>query len=207
MLSRFFPLLSPIVFALIVAILGFITPGYNHLSHTISRLAIEKYGWIQSLNFLQLALGLYLTGIRLTSLIHKDTADKVIRTIFTICSIFLVIAAFFPTDPVENVPLDLSILSPTGIVHMSVVVIFLLLSPLGIIALANVFVSELRIRGYAILTLISGFTAFFGSLVWFAFYFGGMYWEYRGIFQKAIALPVLIWLVLMNYAGIKKSHN
>lgn len=205
MLSRFFPLLSPVLFAIVVIALGFITPGYNHLSHTISRLAIESYGWIQSLNFLQLALGLYLTGIRLTSLIHKDTADNVIRTTFTICSIFLVIAAFFPTDPIENVPLDLSILSPTGIVHMSVVVIFLLLSPLGIIALANVFVSELRIRGYAILTLISGFTAFFGSLVWFAFYFGGMYWEYRGIFQKAIALPVLIWLVLMNYAVIKRK--
>lgn len=207
MLSRFFPLLSPILFSIVVIILGFITPGYDHLTHTISRLAIEQYGWIQSINFLQLAVGLSITGVKLTAMIRKDTADKVIRTIFTMCSIFLVIAAFFPTDPIENVPLDLSILSPTGLVHMSIVVIFLVLSPLGIIALANVFSHEPRVRGYAIPTLVSGFTAFFGSLVWFAFYFGGMYLEYRGIFQKMIALPVLVWLVLINYAVIKKSHN
>lgn len=201
---RIFPVISPVIFALIVSIVGFITPGYNHLNHTISRLAIEKYGWIQSLNFLQLAAGLYVTGIRLTALIKDKAADKVIRTIFTLCSFFLVIAAFFPTDPIENVPLDLSLLSPTGLVHVGVVVIFLVLSPLGIIALANVFFHELHFRGYAIPTLVSGFTALLGSIIWFALYFGGMYLEYRGIFQKAIALPVLIWLILINYAIVKK---
>src|SRR3989344_2817414 len=202
-----FPLVSPILFAFGVTVLGFITPGYSHLTHTVSRLAIEKYGWIQSLNFFQLAIALYLTGMRLTDLIRKDTADKVIRTIFVVCSIFLIIAAFFPTDPIENVPLDLSLLSPTGLVHMSVVVMFLMLSPLGIISLANVFLREADLKRYAIPTLVAGFTAFFGSIVWFAFYFLGIYLEYRVIFQKAIAIPILIWLILINYAVIKKSHN
>lgn len=206
MLSRFFPLVSPILFSIVVTILGFVSPGYNHLNYTISRLAIEKYGWVQSLNFLQLAVGLYLTGVRLTSHIRKDAADNVISTIFTICSFFLIIAAFFPSDPIENVPLDLSLLSPTGLVHMSVVVLFLLLSPLGIISLANVFSRESRLMRLTFPTLLTGFAAFLGSMVWFSFYFLGMYLEYRGIFQKAIAIPVLTWLVLINYAVLKKSR-
>lgn len=188
------------LFAVTVAILGFITPGYSHLNYTISRLAIETYGWVQIINFLQLAVALYLTGLRLSAVMHKNT---IILTVFTICSMFLLIAAAFPTDPIENAPLDLSLLSPTGLVHSSVVFLFLLLSPLGIIILANEFYKLRTFRVHAIITLIAGFSAFLGSIAWFVLYFLGLYLEYRGIFQKVIALPVLIWLTIVNMAIYK----
>ena len=201
-----FPLFSPMVFAIVVLILGFITPGYSHVNYTISRLAIEQYGWIQSINFIQLAIGLYFTGTWLTNLIHDGTSVKVIKTIFMICALFLVIAAFVPTDPIENVPLYFTLLSPTCLVHVSLVVIFLMLSPLGIVELTRVLGKETRFARLVPYTLIAGFTALTGSIVWFAFYFLGIYLEYRGIFQKAIAIPVLIWLILINLA-IMKPHK
>lgn len=206
MLLKGFPVISPVIFALVVIIVGLVTPGYSHLNHTISRLAIEKYGWIQSLNFLQLAIGMHLTGLHLTKILKdQELEDSVIRIIFRMCSIFLVIAAFVPTDPIENVPLDYTLLTPTGLVHISVVLIFLVLSPLGIARLAKVFNKEKKLATYAPYTLIAGFTALLGSVIWFAFYFMGMFLQYRGIFQKAIALPVLAWLILISYASIHQN--
>lgn len=208
MIARIFTFISPIVFALVAIILGFITPGYDHLNHTISRLAIEKYGWIQSLNFVQLALGIHLTGIRLTKILrNQKLEDDVIRIVFRMCSIFLIIAAFIPTDPIENVPLDYTLLTPTGLVHISVVILFLLLSPAGIVRLSQVFRKEKVLAGYASLTTLAGFIALSGSIIWFAFYFAGIFLEYRGIFQKLIALPVLVWIILINYATVDKKHR
>lgn len=205
---QFFMFISPIVFGLVVVILGLVTPGYDHLNYTISRLAIEKYGWIQSINFLQLALGIHLTGIQVTKILEsQETEDAIIRIIFRICSIFLVVAAFVPTDPIENVPLDYTLLTPTGLVHISLVILFLMLSPLGIVRLARIFRKEKILKSLALFTLFAGFMALLGSIVWFAFYFLGIYLEYRGIFQKAITLPVLLWLVLLNNAVLQKPRT
>jgi len=199
-----FPLISPILFALVVVVLGFITPEYSHINYTMSRLAIGKYGWIQSLNFLQLAGGIYLTGRHLTIRIDDGISIKVIRHTFIVCALFLVIAAFVPTDPIENTPLDYSLLTPTGLVHISLVILFLILSPIGIVRLAQTLWKAPGFRQYARYTLLAGFTALVGSIIWFVFFFQGMYLEYRGIFQKAIAVPVLFWLVLVNIAVLKK---
>lgn len=207
-LVQFFAFISPIIFALVVVILGLATPGYDHLNYTISRLAIEKYGWIQSINFLQLALGIHVTGIHVTKILqNQETEDAIIRLIFRICSIFLVIAAFIPTDPIENVPLDYTLLTPTGLVHISLVILFLILSPLGIVRLVRIFSKEKILKPLTLFTLLAGFTALAGSIIWFAFYFMGVYLEYRGIFQKAIAFPVLLWLILLNNTILQKPRK
>jgi len=195
-----FPFISPILFAIVVMVLGSATPGYDQINYSISRLAIEKYGWIQSLNFIQLAVALFLTGRNLSALLKHTTTDRTLKTIFRFSGAMLIVAAIFPTDPMENVPLDVTILTPTGLVHIAMVVLFLLLSPLGIMSLAGILKREPLFQRYTSYTLIAGFSAFLGSMVWFAFYFQGMYLEYRGIFQKIIVLPVLIWLILVNYA-------
>lgn len=204
---RIFPFISPIIFTFVMLILGLVTPGYNHLNHTISRLAIEKYGWLQSLNFIQLSVGLYLTGNHLARHIKDETVDEIIQGIFRFSSVFLVIAAFIPTDPIENVPLDYTLLTPTGLVHISLVIIFLLLSPIGIVRLSQILNKTPGTARYTRYTLVAGFSAFIGSAIWFAFYFMGILLEYRGIFQKAIALPVLIWLILINYTMMRHSHR
>ncbi len=206
MAPALFPLISPLLFAVTVAVLGFITPGYSHLNHTISRLAIEQYGWLQSINLLQLAVGVELSGRQLTDAMKDGASVTVIRVIFTITAAFLVIAAFFPTDPIENVPLDVTLLTPTGLVHVSVVILFLLLSPLGITKLTAILSKNKRYERYAVMTLIAGGSALLGSIIWFVFYFQGIYLEYRGIFQKAIALPVLVWLVLINIATYRSRR-
>ncbi len=207
MIGWLFPLISPILFSVVVIILGFITPGYSHLNHTISRLAIERYGWIQSINFIQLAIGIYLTGMHFTKHVRDAVTVPIIRYTFIGSALFLLVAAFVPTDPIENVPLDFTLLSPTGLVHISLVVVFLILSPLGIVQLARVLRKQPVFARLGTYTIIAGFIALMGSIIWFALYFLGIYLQYRGIFQKAIAAPVIVWIVLLNHTLLRYAKT
>ncbi len=73
--------------------------------------------------------------------------------------------------------------------------------------LSQILIKAPETARYTRYTLIAGFSALVGSGIWFAFYFMGVLLEYRGIFQKAIALPVLIWLILINYTMMRHKHR
>ena len=185
------------MFTAIVAVLGFVTPGYSHINHTISRLAIEKYGWIQTLNFLQFALGLAFAGITIAKSMQNESSCRIIRTVFSFSASILVLAALTPTDPIENMQFSFSLLTPTGSMHVGTVMVFLLISPLGISRLVRALREEPDYRRFAPLTAFVGYTSLVASVIWFGFYMTGLLLEYRGIFQKAIALLVIIWIELM----------
>lgn len=203
MFTRFFPVISPVIFALVVLVLGFITPGYDHINYTISRLAIEKYGWIQSLNFLQLALSLLVLGNLLSSDMKQSASRAAVRTLFILSAIFLSVAALAPTDPIENIPLRLSLYTPIGLVHAGSVILFLAVSPIGVHRLAKIFKTEPRYKPYSSVTAFIGYGTFILSIVWFLFFVMGIGLAYRGIFQKIIAVPVLCWFMIMGFAAIK----
>ncbi len=206
MFIQTFPVISPLLFACVVVILGFLTPGYNHINHTISRLAIEKYGWIQSLNFLQLAAGVTLLGNTLSKSLKTSSSRVAARTIFFLCGLFLTVAALAPTDPIENVPLRLSLYTPVGLVHAGAVILFLVSSPLGIRRLARILASEPHYKMYSTLTTVIGYACFVASIAWFLFFVLGIGLGYRGIFQKMIAVPVIFWFTLMGVATRKQRN-
>ena len=185
------------MFTAIVAVLGFVTPGYSHANHTISRLAIEKYGWIQTLNFLQFAMGLAAAGAVIAKRMYRESSRRIIRTLFSFSAALLVLAALTPTDPIEDMRFSLRIFSPTGAMHVGTVIVFLLISPLGISRLLRALQAEPDYNHLTPLTAFVGYTALVASIVWFGFYMTGLLLEYRGIFQKAIALLVIIWIELM----------
>ena len=128
MFLSYFPIISPIIFIVIVIVLGLVTPGYNAINHTISRLAIEQYGWIQSVNFFQLAIAFSILGNTLSSEIKRSSSKIAIRTIFMLSSIFLVIAGIFPADRIENIPLRFSIYTPLGLIHAGSVLVLSLIN-------------------------------------------------------------------------------
>ena len=206
MVTRLFPMVSPVIFTLVVIVLGNITPGYSQVNYTISRLAIEKYGWIQSLNFLQFALGISLLGAALSSDIKQSMERATVRTIFSLCAMVLVVAAIFPTDPIENIPLRLSIFTPLGLVHAGTVLLFLAASPIGIHRLAAILAADPKYKHLSNLTRIIGYSTFAASVLWFICFALDIGLDFRGITQKMIALPVLYWIMRLSYTA-QKSHR
>lgn len=203
---QLFAFVSPILFAIVVAILGFVTPDYSHINHTISRLAIEQYGWVQILNFLQFAAGLAISGIVISRSMQHETSRRIIRTIFSFCASLLVLAALVPTDPIETMRFSFRLLTPTGSMHVGTVIVFLLVSPLGISRLVRALGTEPDYRRYAAFTAFVGYTALIASIAWFGFYMTGLLLEYRGIFQKAIALLVILWIDLIVTISSSKER-
>jgi len=204
---QLFALVSPIVFIITVIILGFVTPGYNHLSHTISRLAIMKYGWIQTINLLQFAYGMYLGGIQIGETMKTLEGKRVIRNVFFFCAGILLLTAATHTDPVENLQLDPRLLSPMGILHYCVIFLFLVAAPFGINSLAKTLVDEPNYRRYVWATRIMGFVSLTGSILWFIFFFSGILLEYRGFFQKLIVLWTISWIILMNFRAFFRPFS
>lgn len=206
-MRNLFPLISPAMFILTVIVLGFITPGYNHMSHTISRLAITKYGWIQVLNFLQLAMGMLYLGISIARTMRQDASKKTILLFFSFTACVLVLAALTPVDPIDNMPFNISILTPNGIVHTFAVLLFLFVSPSAIRSLTRIFLKEEQYRSIAHSTAIFGYIAFILSLVWIICFVLGFGLEYRGFFQKLIVLWVCIWIILLNLRVLSSMEH
>ena len=186
---------SPILFALTVGIVGFITPGYNHLNHTISRLAIEKYGWIQELNFIQFAFGIILSGF----LMRRIMSDRQSKRFWLVSTIFsatiLIIVSLFPTDPIENVRFSANLLSKNGLIHFASLGLLFLLCPFGVRNLSRTLMREKDFTSLAHVTSVIGYTVSFLCIIWIMFFIGGLFLAYRGIFQKAIALLCIYWIV------------
>ncbi len=199
-----FPIISPIVFAIVVVVLGYVTPGYNHLNHTISRLAIEKYGWIQSVNFFQLALAFSVLGTKLSSEIKTSSSRMALRVIFSLTSFFLVVAGLVPTDRIENIPLNLSIYTPLGLIHVGAVLLIIAASPIGIHRLAKILAEEPKYKPYSHITKLLGYTLFIACVIWIICFIRGLGFEYRGITQKIIILAVLIWVTVMSAVSRKR---
>jgi hypothetical protein len=202
---KLFTVLSPIVFLLVVALLGFVTPGYNHLSHTISRLAIMKYGWIQTINFLQLAVGCILMGKQIATSMTHEASRRIIRIFFTFASSVLILAAVAPADPTDT--FNLSLFTPAGSVHAGSVLTFMLVAPLVIARLFRALKTEPKYHHIGRLTIITGTTACVASIVWVAFFTLGMFGEYRGIFQKFIALLTFTWMMTIHAIALKSSSH
>lgn len=198
-----FAFVSPIIFVAIVTILGFVTPGYNHINHTISRLAIEQYGWVQTLNFFQLAVGYVLIGTHIAKSMRNEESRRIIKIFFAFSASILVFAALAPTDPIDNIPFRFTLLTPTGSVHVATVLIFLFLSPLCIAKIVQALRNEPKYRKYATLTAIIGTLTFVASVIWLAFFVLGVLLPYRGIFQKTIILVVLFWITTLHIRSFR----
>lgn len=198
MFAAYFPMISPIVFALVTGVLGWFTPGYDHLRHTISRLAIERYGWIQSVNLFQLSLAVLLTGDHLARTLPAANDRRTMRILFTAPALLAMLAALIPTDPIEGNPLHSPLWTPSGLTHVGLVFSFLILSPLGIYRLTRILSHDTRYRTYATPTATAGYAVFTASMTWVVFFTLGMFLDYRGLFQKAISVVALSWLVGIN---------
>lgn len=199
MFVSLFPIISPVVFIIVVAILGYITPGYNHLNHTVSRLAIEKYGWIQSINFLQLAIAIEILGQTFAHSLTEKSSKVAVRLMFSLSAFLLSVAAVVPTDPIENIPLRLSIYTPLGLIHAGAVILFLAASPVGIHRLGSILAADATYARYTTFTRALGYMLFTASILWLLSFVLGFGLSYRGITQKMIICAMLGWITFMGY--------
>lgn len=197
MIERFV-LLSPYIFVFGTLIIGLITPGYNHLSRTISRLLIEEYGHLEALVMIQMVGALLLTGAYLSSRIKSLHAALVVRKSTYVTALVAFLIAIVPTDPVDNMRFSEVILTTSAKIHIGLVMAFILLTPIGIEKLHRTFREDKDLNKLAGATATLGYSSFALSIIWFVFFYFGILMEYRGLFQKIIVLLVVYWFILLT---------
>lgn len=195
---RWIPVVSILLFILIVIILGCITPGYDHLSMTISRLSVGIYGNIANANLIQLAVGGLILGIQLALSLRVPQVRFTVLPFFLLASTSLIVAAYFPTDiRMGDVPVALTNLSTNGLMHTVSVASFILLCPFTIFLMVKAMISDPSWKDVGRWTVAMGLGSMILTGVWIVFYFYRIYFNYRGIFQKGIALWTLLWMILV----------
>lgn len=195
--------LSPLVFTATYLVLGMVTPDYDPVNYTISRLALTENGWIYSVSLGVLAAGLFLGGVIFRNVLKGKSGGRLWMSAFSIASVLVVLLIIFPTDPIENVRFSLGILTPSGMVHMGSVMAFILLSFPGVRLLAKALEDEKGLSLLAGFTEIMGYVVLTLSVLWLITYVAGIFLQYRGLFQKVIAVLTVFWLSVMFIAARK----
>jgi hypothetical protein len=188
-------LASPYIFIAVYLILGSITPGYSHFAHTISRLSIGKYGLLQSLNIMQFSLGLCMMIYLVRHTIKSSETIREISIMLGTAAITLALLAIFPTDPIDSFPKQIFSVSKTALIHFALVCLFVLIAPMRIIKLYNAFRKDIQYKDMTKITILSGWITFILSILWFVFFYYGIGNEYRGLWQKIIALITIYWII------------
>lgn len=185
-------------FLLSVLVLGFVQPGYNHIIDTISVLVLGKYGWIQQINFVILAISFGSLGIGLGLFFYKKFLNRITIS-FLLLSLCVIFVLFFKADPVDRTQIKLVALhSQEGLIHFSTTFVMVILIPFFLIDLIKKLFENNQNTGLARYTIfVILFNVLFGIL-WFYCRRIGVGFEIKGIWQKVLALNVLIWMMVMG---------
>lgn len=89
-------LAGPALFLLVAFTFGLVKPKYRPLHNTMSELALGRYGYVQTVNFIVSGLLITLLGLRLTAAhVHLYGSLAVV-----VLGVILLLSAVFRTDPI-----------------------------------------------------------------------------------------------------------
>jgi len=200
-------ILGPILFFCTFVLLGLIQPGYDMTRDTVSMLVLGEWGWVQSVNFLMMAVTTLIFGLGLGWSIYKKIINPV-SVIFGFMSIGMLIGTIFPTNPATPRNLqELVSLSWTEQIHELMAFMMVVLAPL---LLYPVFVSLKKSpQGRSLLPYTVGVFLFNCLVGWLWIYLLGYdwFWEWKGLLQKILITNILVWLVVMGRRMMKMSTN
>jgi len=203
---RWIPVWSILLFIAVVAILGFVTPEYDHISHTISRLSITRYGWLATANLVQLGIGSFILGLQLMHVVYTRRNHFGLPLFFILATLMLFGIALAPTDHIDY-PREILTMSRSGWMHVLAIGVFITLCPATVFTMVNGFASDPNWKALTKLTMAMMLISVILSLLWLICFLMGFSWflPYRGILQKAIVLWTLGWTLLVAVKAAREQ--
>jgi len=169
------PLAGPALFILTVFIFALFKPKYRPLHNTISELALGRYGYIQTANFILSGLLILVLGLRLVSTqehLYGSVAVSVMGAV-------LLLSAVFRTDPITA-----NGSTTTGKVH----------NGLFFIGIFGILTAQF-VTGFSSLGSALGvFSLACGTLTLLGLPITITRQTYMGLFQRALVLVVMVWI-------------
>lgn len=160
------------------------TPGYSLVRKSVSSLALEPIGWLQSICLLAMGLLLEIFVAGLFFNIRRARGFYAGIVLFTLCGFVLMLIAAFhmdaPGDPRTT----------AGIIHTIASYGLGLLFPIAVLSLAPSFKSTPYWKNIFVYTLVAGILAL-------ALILGALFAEQRGwfgLYERITILNALVWV-------------
>jgi hypothetical protein len=171
---------------------GLIRDGFSFARHPLSALANGPGGWMQTANFVLTALMVLAAVVGIARVSAKDSRGM--RVALVVYALGMLVAAIFPTDPIDGFPPGTPLgvpttISTTGLVHFVAGAVTFLAMAVACWAGART-LKRRGERGLARLSLLAGFVVFLG-------FFGG------AAFSSSVGGVAGIWVaVVMGWAWL-----
>jgi len=159
------------------------TPGYSLVRNSVSSLALEPIGWLQSICFLAMGLLLEIFVAGLFFNIRRARGFHAGIVLLAICGFVLMLIAAFHMDHPGAPPVD-------GTIHTIASYGLGLLFPIAILSLAPSFKSTPNWKNIFVYTLVAGVLAL--ALILGVFFTEQTGWF--GLYERIIILNALIWV-------------
>jgi len=186
------------LFLLVVLILGLIQPGYNHFVDTISVLVLGQWGWIQNVNFFILAVTTFSFGIGLSISLEKKTISFM-SFVFSLIALCIISLIFLSADAVDRTKVQLITLNSLhGLIHLFVTMAIVGLTIPLVIRVTNKMKKNPQFRTLTRYTTISFTINIVAGILWFIFRRYGILFEWKGLWQKMMAVIILVWMGVMG---------
>jgi hypothetical membrane protein len=176
-------IVGPIVLIVGDLIASLSTPGYSLVRNSVSSLALEPIGWLQTICFLAMGLLLEIFVAGLYFNIRRARGFHAGVTLLAFCGFLLMLIAAFHTDHPEAPTID-------GTIHTIASYGLGLLFPIAILCLAPSFKSTPNWRPIFIYTLVAGVLAF--GLILGAIF--GDQRDWFGLYERLVILNALVWV-------------
>lgn len=187
---------SPVVFVAVTVILGFVSPGYDHVRDTVSELVIGRYGIFQTVNFIQFGISCLINAVLFPAVCSRPGSKAVWRAVWLVCALLAFVIAAFPSDPMISFRSARQTVTVHGAIHSSVLFLFFIAAPVGIRQLIRTLREErvfLHTDGW---TAAIGYTVSLVCIGWCVLYVTGLDWG-KGLMQKTIVVACVYWILRM----------
>jgi hypothetical membrane protein len=188
-LSTLAGILAPLIFLMVMTIVGSLQPAYNAIQESISKLVLGLYGWSQTLSFFIVGVLLVVFAFRLYLATLRKTAAKVGVVLFALSGLSFFLIGAFPLQP-EGVAFTVSGLAHYVVAGAAIASFILGCSVYAVYFRADHYWSRFWL--YTVLTAIA-------CLVWLALWvMTPQEWLWKGLSERLLVVTSFVWVEIVS---------
>jgi hypothetical membrane protein len=192
--------LAPVAFLAIATLAGWLQPGYDARTNTISESALGPFGWLQTLNFY--GFGVSIVAFAISLACGLRATSRVAVALLVVAGVAMAANGIFPTDRAGAEP------TSAGQAHnlLPLAALVLTIASQGFSAWAMR--REPGWGGFAVLTALTA-TASFGLLAVFIGFSsdpGDPFYAVGGLVQRALVLVLFGWMSVISLRQLQDQR-